>query len=458
MIKKILIANRGEIALRIVRAARDLGIKSVAAYSDSDAESLAVRLADESISLGGNSSKDTYLNIQKLILAAVQSGADAVHPGYGFLSENEAFAKAVEDQGLTFIGPSSDVLSKMGDKLSAREIAIKAGVPVLSGQLYSGDLIAAKNFAKEIGYPILVKASAGGSGRGIRLSVSEESLAQMIQEAENEALSAFSSKVVYLEKYLPTPRHIEVQILGDASGEVMHLFDRDCSVQRRRQKLIEEAPAVGINPELRGKILNASVELAKSVAYKTVGTLEFLVDSVEDKFYFLEMNTRIQVEHPVTEEVTGVDLVATQIKLAEGALLKDLKIEQCIKSHSIEFRIYSEDPTNNFAPVTGTIKRINFPSGPGIRLDTWVEEGTSISPYYDALIAKLIVSAPSRELAINRAQRAFKEFLIEGITTNLNFYRALIETPEYSKGGLHIKWLEESYCISEQATNFTFRL
>jgi acetyl-CoA carboxylase biotin carboxylase subunit len=453
-IRSILIANRGEIAVRIIRAARDLGIKTIAVYSEADEGTLHVRLADERIALGGSNAKDTYLNIDKIMLAAIQTGADAVHPGYGFLSENAAFAKKVEDEGLVFIGPTSRVIEMMGDKINAREAAIKAKVPVLEGLKYEGDIKKAKTFAKKIGYPVIIKASAGGSGRGIRVCETEHTLPQMIEEASSEGEAAFGSSEVFIEKFLTTPKHIEVQIAADIYGNVIHIFERECTLQRRRQKLLEEAPSSSITPALRKKITAASVRLAKKVGYQSVGTMEFLFDREEKQFYFLEMNTRIQVEHPVTEEISGIDLLALQIKIAQGASIKDLQPGE-IDGHALEFRIYSEDVSKNFAPVTGKVNRICFPSGPGVRVDTWIEEGGSISPYYDAMLAKIIVKGETRIQAIERARRALYESHIEGIATNIGFFRWLLDEPSFIDNAYHIKWLEESYKGQEKESYFT---
>lgn len=443
--KKVLIANRGEIALRVVRACRDLGIKSVALFSEADEGTLAVRFADERVKLVGNTAKDNYLNIPAIISSAIQVGADAIHPGYGFLSENSEFAEVVEKEGLIFIGPRSETILKMGDKLNARALAEKAKVPLLPGlEVKEGGLDEAKKFSKSIGYPVLVKASAGGSGRGIRIVESEGELEEKIKEAGTEAMGAFGSAVVFIEKYLASPRHVEVQVFGDGEGGVIHIFERDCTLQRRRQKLIEEAPAPKFNKKLRAKMLKSACALASSVKYRGAGTLEFLVEDAESekgKFYFLEMNTRIQVEHPVSEEISGLDLVRMQLEVARGA---NLPTQESFseRGHSMEFRIYSEDPKNNFAPQVGTIKDIKFPLGPGVRIDSWVEAGTKISPYYDALLFKLIVSGQSREVVIERAKRALAETEVVGIKTNIEFFKWVLEERDFIECKHSISWLE----------------
>lgn len=454
-IRKILIANRGEIAVRIIRAARDLGKQSVAVYSEPDSGGIHVRLADEKIPLGGSSAKDTYLNMDKIVLAAIQSGADAIHPGYGFLSENSEFAKKVEDAGLVFIGPSSSLIALMGDKLSARRAAEQAGVPLLDGYTYSGNLAEAKKFSSKIGYPVIVKASAGGSGRGIRVCDKEEDLAEALEDASREGEAAFGSGVVYVEKFLRNPKHIEVQIVGDLHGDVAHFFERECSLQRRRQKLLEEAPAITVSQKVRDTLLEAAVSLAKKTGYHSAGTIEFLVDTENaGKFYFLEMNTRIQVEHPVTEQITGSDLVVLQIQIAEGqkALLKQIKKPL---GHSIEFRIYSEDTKNKFAPVQGRIQEALLPLGPGVRLDSWIEKGSVVSPYYDAMLAKIIISGEDRTQVIARARRAFYETRIEGLTTNISFFRWLLEQEAFISGKYDIRWLEANYAGEGKESFYT---
>lgn len=447
-INKILIANRGEIAVRLIRATRDLAMRSVAVFSEPDEGSIFVRLADERSPLKGASAIQTYLNQDKIILSAIEHRADAIHPGYGFLSENYEFAKKVEDQGIVFIGPSSEVIYKMGDKLRARKIALDAEVPILDGLEYQGDSGEIEKFIKKISYPVIIKASAGGSGRGIRICDNKEELAGKLEEASKEAFSAFGSGVVYIEKYLRAPRHIEVQIVSDNYGSHYCLFDRECSLQRRRQKLVEEAVAPNLHPELSQKIRAAALRLAKAVNYNSVGTMEFLVDgghSSSDNFYFLEMNTRLQVEHTVTEEVSRIDLAKLQIEIANGVKLDSEQICKNSAGHSIQFRIYAEDPMTDFSPSMGEVKFCHFPSGPGIRIDSCCEIGTIISPYYDALLAKLVVSGNTREEVILRARRAMYETRIEGIKTNIEFFRWLLEQSDFIQGNVHINWILENW-------------
>jgi len=454
-IGSILIANRAEIAVRIIRAARDLGIKSIAVYSEADEGSLHVRLADEKIPLGGSTAKDTYLHIDKIIAAAKQSGADAIHPGYGFLAENEEFAERVENEGIIFIGPNSKVIRKMGDKLNAREAAEKANVPILPGLLFDGDIEKAKEFSNRVGYPLIIKATAGGSGRGIRVCHSEKELANSIEDASKEAESAFGSGTVFIEKFLSSPKHIEIQIAGDKGGNAIHFFERECSLQRRRQKLLEEAPASTISQSLRDRIAEAAVRLAKEVEYESVGTMEFLVEEKDGagSFYFLEMNTRIQVEHPVTEEITGVDLLTLQIKIAEGENIVSYR-KDSPNGHALEFRLYSEDVKDDFRPLTGKISQIILPSGPGVRVDSWIENHGVVSPYYDALLAKIIVKGSSRKEAIARAKRALHETVVDGIGCNLGFFRWLLDQPSFIMGTYHIKWLENEYKGEEGGSFF----
>lgn len=450
-ISKILVANRGEIAARIIRAARDLNIKTVIVYSEADEGMLPVRLADERILLSGSIAAQTYLHHDKIIQACIESGADAIHPGYGFLSENSEFAGKVEKKGLRFIGPTSRAIFLMGDKLRAREIAMKAQVPILEGMEYKSNLTEIKKFVKKIGYPVIVKASAGGSGRGIRVCEHEHDLEEKIQDASVESTAAFGSGVVYIEKYLKTPRHIEVQIVADTKASYAHIFERECSLQRRRQKLIEEAPAPRIHPDLAFKIRESALRLVKEVAYENVGTLEFLVDggdSPDDPFYFLEMNTRLQVEHTVTEEVGRIDLCALQIQIAEGMSLKSIMLPQSPLGHAMQFRIYAEDPTQNFQPSLGLVSYCHLPSGPGIRVDAHVESGMHISPYYDALLAKIIVSGENRNQVIRRAKRALHETRIEGVRTNIEFFRWLIEQKDFIESRIHISWLDQNWSSS----------
>ena len=445
--KKLLVANRGEIAVRIIRAARSLGIATVAVYSDADAGSLPVRLADQRVALAGNKARDTYLDIDKLVAAAVMTGADAVHPGYGFLAENARFAGAVEEAGLTFVGPKPDVIALMGDKECARQAAIAHGVPTVPGHAPTPDRRTLKEAADGIGYPVLLKAVAGGSGRGMRVVERPADLDCLFDEASAEALSAFSKGELLLEKYIQRPRHIEVQVFGDNHGNVVHFYERECSVQRRHQKLIEEAPAPNLHPGVRERMLGASLALAKGVGYSGSGTMEFLVvDGTKEgsPFYFIEMNTRIQVEHPVTEEVTGADLVRLQLEVAAGGTLPRQESINC-RGSALEFRLYAEDPTANFSPALGTVTYLSRPGGPGVREDGWAEAGTTISPYYDSLLSKLIVRGESREVAVGRARRVLGEYLCEGLPTTLGFHRWILTQPDFENGNVYVTWIADHY-------------
>lgn len=447
-IRKLLIANRGEIAVRIIRAARALGIKTVAVLSDADMGVLHARLADEKILLGGVRAADTYLNAEKLIQAAVSSGADAIHPGYGFLSENSNFAKMVESAGLNFVGPAAAVMALMGDKGQARAKAKELGVALIPGSAPGMPVKDLKKFAAQIGYPVIFKASAGGSGRGMRVVRSENELEEKHNEASSEALAAFGNGEVFLEKFLENPRHIEVQVFGDSHGNYLHFFERECSVQRRHQKLIEEAPACRLHPDVRARLHKDALTLARAVKYENSGTVEFLVEGGEQAnspHYFLEMNTRIQVEHPVTEIVTGVDLLQLQLKVAGGEPIGFSQSDLSARGHAIEFRIYAESPEKNFAPTSGEIRYISRPGGPGIREDSWVEAGTKISPYYDALLSKIIVSANSREEAINRARAVLDEYVLEGIENTLGFHRWILTQPIFCKGLVDVYWINREY-------------
>jgi len=445
---KLLVANRGEIAVRIIRAARELGLKTATIYSDSDAGSLPVRLADERIALKGNRAVDTYLNLGKVLDAAIQCGADLLHPGYGFFAENSEFARAVTAAGIKFVGPSAEVIALMGDKDQARQFATKCGVPTVPGT--SGDLSNTefKKFASKIGYPVLCKAVAGGSGRGMRIIRSEDELEGKIEEARSEALSAFGNGAVILEKFLETPRHIEVQIFGDGKTNFLHLGERECSVQRRHQKLIEEARASNLHPELRERICQAALMLAKETKYESSGTVEFLVDNSADangQFYFLEMNTRIQVEHPVTEMVTGVDLVKLQLLTALGETLTLTQEQIRFSGHALEFRINAEDVKANFAPQLGKLLYLSRIGGLGVREDSWVESGSTVSPFYDSLLSKLIIYGATREEALVRAKRALDEYLVEGVATTLDFHRWLLGQPDFQKGICDIYWVTRNY-------------
>ncbi|HEY3203445.1 MAG TPA: acetyl-CoA carboxylase biotin carboxylase subunit [Thermoanaerobaculia bacterium] len=441
MFKKILIANRGEIALRIISACRELGIQTVAIYSEADREALHVRYADEDVCVGPYPSAASYLNISAIVSAAEITEADAIHPGYGFLSENAYFAEILQDCHIAFIGPSPDAIRKMGDKSLARQTVAAAGVPTVPGSpgpLESVDDALA--FAKKAGYPAILKASAGGGGRGMRVARDERELAQAYETARNEAEKAFGNAEVYLEKYLEDPRHIEFQVFGDGRGNVRHLGERECSIQRRHQKLIEEAPSTIMDEELRRRMGEAAIAAASSVGYTNAGTVEFLLDA-DGRFYFMEMNTRLQVEHPVTEEVTALDLVKEQIAVAAGAPLSFAEHDMSPRGHAIEFRINAEDPVT-FAPSPGRIASFHPPGGLGVRVDTAAYQGYLIPPYYDSLIAKLIVWGRDREEAIRRGRRALDFFVIEGVKTTIPLHRRILDDPDFQTGKLSTQFME----------------
>lgn len=442
--QKVLIANRGEIAVRIIRACHELGISTVAVYSEPDRDSLHVRLADEAYCIGPTLSKDSYLNFTNIMSVATLTECDAIHPGYGFLAENADFAEICESCNITFIGPSADAITRMGDKAVAKQTMKDAGVPVIPGS--DGlveDLDEAIIVAKEIGYPIIIKATAGGGGKGIRIAEDEESLIKQITAAQQEAQKSFGNAGVYLEKFLTGMKHVEIQIIADKHGNAVHLGERDCSVQRRRQKLVEEAPCPVLTEEVRERMGTAAVRAAKAVNYSGAGTLEFLLGP-DGQFYFMEMNTRIQVEHPVTEMVTGVDLIKEMISVAEGHPLSFTQEEVVINGWSIECRINAENPDKNFMPAPGTIQFYLPPGGPGVRVDSAAYPGYTISPYYDSMIAKLIVWAPTREEAIAKMKRALMEFDIEGIHTTIPFHQKLLNHPTFLKGDFDIKFLEDN--------------
>ncbi|WP_363551537.1 acetyl-CoA carboxylase biotin carboxylase subunit [Caldifermentibacillus hisashii] len=443
MLKKILIANRGEIAVRIIRACRELDIRTVAVYSQADQEALHVQMADEAYCIGPNPSKDSYLNMANIISVAKLTGCEAIHPGYGFLAENENFANLVKECGLVFIGPSGDAIAKMGTKDVARETMRKAGVPIVPGS--NGiieDMDDALKLASEIGYPVIIKATAGGGGKGIRVAMNEEELVKGINITRQEALTAFGNPGVYLEKYIQDFRHVEIQVLADNYGNVIHLGERDCSVQRRLQKLIEEAPSPALTPEIRNKMGEAAVKAAKAVDYTGAGTVEFIYDYREKKFYFMEMNTRIQVEHPVTELITGVDLIKGQIFVASGKELTLKQEDVTFNGWAIECRINAENPEKNFMPSPGKINMYLAPGGPGVRVDSAAYPGYAIPPYYDSMIAKLIVHAPTREEAIKKMERALGEFVIEGIYSTIPFHLKVLEHQAFKSGDFNTKFLE----------------
>ncbi len=434
MFKKILIANRGEIAVRIIRACRELGVRCAAVYSTADRTSLHAQIADEAVCIGPPATKDSYLNMNAVIQAAVNVGAEAIHPGFGFLSENAEFARLCEKNGIVFIGPSYKSIEMLGDKAAAKETMAAAGVPVIPGSKGAVRSIAeAKEIAEKCGYPVLVKASAGGGGRGIRRVDSPGELEPQIIAAQQEALSFFGDDTVYIEKFLVNPHHVEIQIMADKKGNVIYLGERDCSMQRRNQKILEECPSPIVSPELRKKMGMAAVTAAKECGYYNAGTIEFLVDANRD-FYFMEMNTRIQVEHPITEEVTGFDLVKAQIEVAADLPLRITQEDVRLTGHAIECRINAENPKLNFRPSPGTINALYVPGGPGIRIDGAVYQGYTITPYYDSMISKLIVHGSDRDEAIRKMRWALSEFIVDGVDTNIDFQLEIIKQPEFIGG------------------------
>ena len=440
MFKKILIANRGEIALRIIRTCREMGIRTVAVYSTADRESLHVKFADEAVCIGKPAGADSYLNIPNIIAAAEITNADAIHPGYGFLAENARFAEICGQNGIKFIGPTPDQIRSMGDKITAKETMIKAGVPVVPG---GGGLLEsveqAKSIAKEVGYPVILKATAGGGGKGMRVVWTEEELERNYNMAKTVAAAAFKNDGVYMEKFVEEPRHIEIQVAGDRFGTVCHLSERDCSIQRRHQKLVEESPSPFMTPELRKAMGDAAKKAASAIGYESVGTIEFLVDKHRN-FYFMEMNTRIQVEHCVTEEVTNFDLIKEQILIAAGEKISGMDYEPSL--HAIECRINAEDPYNDFRPSPGKITTLHTPGGHGIRVDSHVYAGYTIPPYYDSMIAKIIAVARTREEAINTMSRALSEYVIEGVKTTIPFHQQLMKDENFRSGNFTTKFLE----------------
>lgn len=446
MFKKVLVANRGEIALRVIRACREMGIQTVAVYSEADRESLHVRFADDDVCIGPPPSRASYLRIPALIAAAEITGADAIHPGYGFLAENAEFAETCKASNITFIGPTGEQIRQMGDKATARRLAQEAGVPTVPGSAGTiEDLDEALRVAEEIGYPVIIKATAGGGGKGMRIAMDAEQFAQSFTLAQNEALAAFGNGAVYVEKYLARPRHVEIQIVGDTHGTVVHFGERDCSVQRRHQKLIEEAPSPVLDPELRERMGAAAVALASRIDYVGAGTIEFLLDE-DGSFYFMEMNTRIQVEHPVTEMVTGWDLVKEQIRVAAGEKL-GLTGTPDMRGHSIECRVNAEDPYRNFQPCPGHITAYHPPGGPGVRVDTHIYAGYTVPPYYDSLLAKVIVHGRDRAEALARMGQALDSFILEGVTTTLPFLSRVIRHPDFVAGTVYTKWLEHEQSL-----------
>ena len=441
MFRKILIANRGEIALRVILACKELGIKTVAVHSTADADALHVKFADEEVCIGPPPSRDSYLNISAILSAAEITGAEAVHPGYGFLSENAHFAEVCREMGLTFIGPSPDVIRRMGNKAEAIRTVLDAGVPTIPG---SGGLLDSDDHAREvadrIGYPVLIKASAGGGGRGMRVVAESEELIRLVEAARNEAQAAFGVPDVYMEKYIVQPRHIEVQILGDTHGNLIHLFERECSIQRRHQKLLEESPSTALDPELRARMTDAALRAARAVRYVNAGTIEFLLDA-SGEFYFIEMNTRIQVEHPVTEMVTGIDLIKEQIRVAAGEPISFSQDDLKLQGHAIECRINAEDP-ETFAPCPGKIRTFHVPGGPGIRVDTACYAEAYIPPYYDSMIAKVIAHGNTRGEAILRMRRALESFVVEGIRTNVKMQQKILTDEDFVRGRLSTHFMD----------------
>jgi len=441
MFNKVLVANRGEIAVRIIRALKELSIPSVAVYSEADRNSLHVRLADEAYCIGPASASQSYLNIPSIMSVAEVSGADAIHPGYGFLAENAHFAEVCESSGVKFIGPTSEVIALMGDKAKARETMIRNGIPVVPGTEHDlDDIDKTLELAEEIGYPVIIKAAAGGGGKGMRIAQNPRELRKSIQTARTEAKAAFGNEAVYLEKYVEEPRHIEFQILADEHGNVIHLGERDCSIQRRHQKILEEAPSPALAEDLRKKMGKAAVKVARAVSYTNAGTVEFLLDQ-EDNHYFIEMNTRIQVEHPITEMVTGIDLIKEQIMVAAGAELGYKQEDIRIEGVALECRINAEDPDKSFIPSPGKLEEYILPGGPGVRVDSGVYPGYYIPPYYDSMVAKLIVWESNREDALLRMERALNEFYVSGVKTTIPFHIKILNNAYFRKGDYHTNFI-----------------
>ena len=442
MFQKILIANRGEIAVRIIRACRELGITSVAVYSTADKDALHTQLADEAICIGKAAPADSYLNMERILSAAIASKAEAIHPGFGFLSENAKFAQMCEQCHIAFIGPSAEVIRRMGNKQEARNTMINAKVPVVPGTkeaVYTADY--GLKLAEQIGFPVMIKAASGGGGKGMRISHSREDFTENFEVAQTESVNGFADDTMYIEKYIEDPRHIEFQILADKYGNVIHLGERDCSIQRNHQKLIEESPSVALSDELRKKMGDAAVKAAKAAGYENAGTIEFLLEK-SGNFYFMEMNTRIQVEHPVTEWVTGVDLVKEQIRIASGQKLSYTQEDIKLTGHAIECRINAENPEKGFRPSPGTITDMYLPGGKGIRIDSAIYSGYTIPPYYDSMVAKLIVWAKNRQEAIHKMQSALGEVIIEGIDTNVDYQYGIVNHPDYIEGNIDIEFIE----------------
>ena len=445
-IRRVLIANRGEIAVRIVRACREAGIESIAVYSDADRDAVHVRAADRAVRIGPAAPAESYLSISALLEAAARTGADAVHPGYGFLSEQSAFARACEEAGLIFIGPPADVIERMGSKIGARALMQRAGVPVVPGETpgdQSNDGVVAA--ARAVGYPVLVKASAGGGGKGMRVVRSDDEARELVPAARRESAAAFGDGTLYVERVIERPRHVEIQVFADDHGHAIHLFERECSIQRRHQKVVEESPSPALTPALRTRMGAAAVAAARASAYRNAGTIEFLLEGSggDARFYFLEMNTRLQVEHPVTEAVTGVDLVHAQLLVAAGAPLPWTQQSLSTRGHAIECRIYAEDPEHGFLPQAGPLLLYREPSGPGIRVDAGVEQGGTVGVHYDPMLAKLVVSAETRTAAIQRLRAALRHYAVLGIRSNIPFLLRLIDLPAFTAGDLHTGFIDE---------------
>lgn len=443
MIQKMLIANRGEIAVRIIRVCREMGIETVAVYSVADKEALHTQLADEAICIGETKSSESYLNMESIISAAITSGADAIHPGFGFLSENPTFARLCEKCNITYVGPHSDVIEKMGNKVQARNTMIQAGIPVIPGNNDGiTDCETGKSVAEEVGYPIMIKAASGGGGKGMRVAYGSEEFEHCFLAAQTESEKAFGDNTMYIEHFVEHPRHIEFQILADKYGNVVHLGERDCSLQRNHQKIIEEAPSEALSKELRDEMGQVAVKAAVAAGYENAGTIEFLLDK-NGKYYFMEMNTRIQVEHPVTESITGIDIVKEQIKIAEGKKLNFEQKDIEIKGHSIECRINAENPDKGFRPCPGKITDLHFPGGKGVRVDSAVFSGYEVTPYYDSMLAKLIVYADSREEAIDKMRSALGEVVIEGIDTNIDYQYEIINNSDFISGNFDVDFIDQ---------------
>ena len=443
MFDRILVANRGEVALRVIRAAKEMGVETVVVYSEADKDSLPGAMADRAVCVGPAPAAQSYLSMPNIISAAITSGAQAGHPGYGFLSENAAFARACADSGLVFIGPSPDAIDRMGDKAVARETMAAAGVPTVPGS--DGPVESyeeALSFAEQVGFPVLIKASAGGGGKGMRIAHDRDELRTNLTAAKTEAAAAFGNDTVYIEKYLLRPRHVEMQILADSHGNAVHLFERDCSIQRRHQKLVEEAPSPAVTPELRAAMGEAAMKAVRAVDYVNAGTIEFLLDT-DGQFYFMEMNTRVQVEHPISEQITGVDIIKEQIRIAAGEPMKHTSQEQIVKrGHAIEFRINAEDPEHNFRPHPGLIEVFNPPGGFGVRVDSHVYSGYRVPPMYDSLLGKLIVWGETRNEAVARARRALDEFIVVGIPTTISFHQRVVENDAFKRGDVYTDFVE----------------